>query len=107
MRGSNGHFLRALNLRLGRRPGHAGAAREDGLAIAAAEHLRIIGNFRHLIASAGVTYPAPDGDYKAGKVLDGPMSRQPLNTVGHALPVATWTLGRRACPLPGTAKDVS
>jgi L-alanine-DL-glutamate epimerase-like enolase superfamily enzyme len=40
--------------------GHARVAREGGLPIAAGENLRTIWDFRHLIASGGVTYPEPD-----------------------------------------------
>ena len=34
--------------------------REGGLPIAAGENLRTVWDFRHLIASGGVTYPEPD-----------------------------------------------
>jgi L-alanine-DL-glutamate epimerase-like enolase superfamily enzyme len=40
--------------------GHARVARDGGLPIAAGENLRTIWEFRHLIASGGVTYPEPD-----------------------------------------------
>jgi L-alanine-DL-glutamate epimerase-like enolase superfamily enzyme len=40
--------------------GHARVLREGGLPIAAGENLRSIWEFRHLIASGGVTYPEPD-----------------------------------------------
>jgi L-alanine-DL-glutamate epimerase-like enolase superfamily enzyme len=40
--------------------GHARIVREGGLPIAAGENLRTIWEFRHLIASGGVTYPEPD-----------------------------------------------
>ena len=40
--------------------GHARVAREGGVPIAAGENLRTIWDFRHLIASGGVTYPEPD-----------------------------------------------
>jgi L-alanine-DL-glutamate epimerase-like enolase superfamily enzyme len=40
--------------------GHARVVREGGLAIAAGENLRTLWDFRHLIASGGVTYPEPD-----------------------------------------------
>jgi L-alanine-DL-glutamate epimerase-like enolase superfamily enzyme len=40
--------------------GHARVVREGGLPIAAGENLRTIWDFRHLIASGGVTYPEPD-----------------------------------------------
>src|SRR5687767_2602153 len=40
--------------------GHARVAREGGVPIAAGENLRTIWEFRHLIASGGVTYPEPD-----------------------------------------------
>jgi hypothetical protein len=81
VRSSNGHFPRALHLLHGARARSRGA--RGRAAIAAAEHLRIIGNFRHSMASGGVTYPAPDGDYKAGEVLDRPATRRPFgNTNG-------------------------
>ncbi len=40
--------------------GHARVVRDGGLPIAAGENLRTIWDFRHLIASGGVTYPEPD-----------------------------------------------
>jgi L-alanine-DL-glutamate epimerase-like enolase superfamily enzyme len=40
--------------------GHARIVREGGLPIAAGENLRTLWEFRHLIASGGVTYPEPD-----------------------------------------------
>jgi L-alanine-DL-glutamate epimerase-like enolase superfamily enzyme len=40
--------------------GHARVVREGGLPIAAGENLRTVWDFRHLIASGGVTYPEPD-----------------------------------------------
>jgi L-alanine-DL-glutamate epimerase-like enolase superfamily enzyme len=40
--------------------GHARVVREGGLPLAAGENLRTIWDFRHLIASGGVTYPEPD-----------------------------------------------
>jgi L-alanine-DL-glutamate epimerase-like enolase superfamily enzyme len=40
--------------------GHARVVRDGGLPIAAGENLRTIWEFRHLIASGGVTYPEPD-----------------------------------------------
>jgi L-alanine-DL-glutamate epimerase-like enolase superfamily enzyme len=40
--------------------GHARVVREGGLPIAAGENLRTLWEFRHLIASGGVTYPEPD-----------------------------------------------
>jgi L-alanine-DL-glutamate epimerase-like enolase superfamily enzyme len=40
--------------------GHARVVREGGLPIAAGENLRTLWDFRHLIASGGVTYPEPD-----------------------------------------------
>jgi L-alanine-DL-glutamate epimerase-like enolase superfamily enzyme len=40
--------------------GHARVVREGGLPVAAGENLRTIWEFRHLIASGGVTYPEPD-----------------------------------------------
>jgi L-alanine-DL-glutamate epimerase-like enolase superfamily enzyme len=40
--------------------GHVRVVREAGLPIAAGENLRTIWDFRHLIASGGVTYPEPD-----------------------------------------------
>ena len=40
--------------------GHVRIVREGGLPIAAGENLRTIWEFRHLIASGGVTYPEPD-----------------------------------------------
>lgn len=40
--------------------GHARVVREGGLPIAAGENLRSIWEFRHLIASGGVTFPEPD-----------------------------------------------
>ncbi len=40
--------------------GHARVVREGGLPIAAGENLRTIWEFRHLIASGGVTFPEPD-----------------------------------------------
>jgi L-alanine-DL-glutamate epimerase-like enolase superfamily enzyme len=40
--------------------GHARVVREGGMPIAAGENLRTIWDFRHLIASGGVTYPEPD-----------------------------------------------
>ncbi|HEX2529835.1 MAG TPA: mandelate racemase/muconate lactonizing enzyme family protein, partial [Geminicoccus sp.] len=40
--------------------GHARVVRDGGLPIAAGENLRTVWDFRHLIASGGVTYPEPD-----------------------------------------------
>ncbi|MCX7344185.1 MAG: mandelate racemase/muconate lactonizing enzyme family protein [Alphaproteobacteria bacterium] len=40
--------------------GHARVVREGGLPIAAGENLRTLWDFRHLVASGGVTYPEPD-----------------------------------------------
>jgi L-alanine-DL-glutamate epimerase-like enolase superfamily enzyme len=40
--------------------GHARIVREGGLPIATGENLRTLWDFRHLIASGGVTYPEPD-----------------------------------------------
>ncbi|HEX7969411.1 MAG TPA: mandelate racemase/muconate lactonizing enzyme family protein [Stellaceae bacterium] len=40
--------------------GHARVAREGGLPIAAGENLRTLWEFRHLIASGGVSFPEPD-----------------------------------------------
>jgi L-alanine-DL-glutamate epimerase-like enolase superfamily enzyme len=40
--------------------GHARVVREGGIPIAAGENLRTVWDFRHLIASGGVTYPEPD-----------------------------------------------
>lgn len=40
--------------------GHARVVREGGLPIAAGENLRTLWDFRHLIASGGVTFPEPD-----------------------------------------------
>ncbi len=40
--------------------GHTRVVREGGLPIAAGENLRTVWDFRHLIASGGVTYPEPD-----------------------------------------------
>lgn len=40
--------------------GHARVVREGGLPIATGENLRTLWDFRHLIASGGVTYPEPD-----------------------------------------------
>jgi L-alanine-DL-glutamate epimerase-like enolase superfamily enzyme len=40
--------------------GHARVVRDGGLPIAAGENLRTLWDFRHLIASEGVTYPEPD-----------------------------------------------
>ena len=40
--------------------GHARVLREGGIPIAAGENLHTLGEFRHLIASGGVTYPEPD-----------------------------------------------
>ena len=40
--------------------GHARVVRDGGLPVAAGENLRTIWDFRHLIASGGVTYPEPD-----------------------------------------------
>ena len=40
--------------------GHARVVRDGGLPIAAGENLRTLWDFRHLIASGGVTYPEPD-----------------------------------------------
>jgi L-alanine-DL-glutamate epimerase-like enolase superfamily enzyme len=40
--------------------GHARIVRDGGVPIAAGENLRTIWDFRHLIASGGVTYPEPD-----------------------------------------------
>lgn len=39
---------------------HARVVREGGLPIVAGENLRTLRDFRHLIASGGVTYPEPD-----------------------------------------------
>ncbi|MBV9812827.1 MAG: uroporphyrinogen decarboxylase, partial [Acetobacteraceae bacterium] len=39
---------------------HARVVREGGLPVAAGENLRTLWDFRHLIASGGVTYPEPD-----------------------------------------------
>src|SRR5947209_151850 len=39
---------------------HARVLRDGGLPIAAGENLRTLWDFRHLIASGGVTYPEPD-----------------------------------------------
>jgi L-alanine-DL-glutamate epimerase-like enolase superfamily enzyme len=39
---------------------HARIVREGGLPVAAGENLRTLWEFRHLIASGGVTYPEPD-----------------------------------------------
>jgi L-alanine-DL-glutamate epimerase-like enolase superfamily enzyme len=39
---------------------HARIVREGGVPIAAGENLRTLWDFRHLIASGGVTYPEPD-----------------------------------------------
>ncbi len=40
--------------------GHARVVRDGGVPIAAGENLRTIWDFRHLIASGGVSYPEPD-----------------------------------------------
>jgi len=40
--------------------GHARVLREGGLPVAAGENLRTIWDFRHLIASGGVSFPEPD-----------------------------------------------
>jgi len=40
--------------------GHVRVVRDGGLPIAAGENLRTLWDFRHLIASGGVTYPEPD-----------------------------------------------
>ncbi len=40
--------------------GHARVVRDGGLPIAAGENLRTLWDFKHLIASEGVTYPEPD-----------------------------------------------
>lgn len=40
--------------------GHARVLQEGGLPIAAGENLRTLWEFKHLIASGGVTYPEPD-----------------------------------------------
>lgn len=40
--------------------GHARVVQEGGLPIAAGENLRTLWDFRHLIASGGVTFPEPD-----------------------------------------------
>ncbi len=40
--------------------GHARVVREGGLPIAAGENLRTLWDFKHLIASGGVTFPEPD-----------------------------------------------
>ena len=40
--------------------GHARVVREGGLPVAAGENLRTLWDFRHLIASGGVTFPEPD-----------------------------------------------
>ncbi len=40
--------------------GHARIVRDGGVPIAAGENLRTIWDFRHLIASGGVSYPEPD-----------------------------------------------
>jgi L-alanine-DL-glutamate epimerase-like enolase superfamily enzyme len=40
--------------------GHARVVREGGMPIAAGENLRSLWEFKHLIASGGVTYPEPD-----------------------------------------------
>jgi L-alanine-DL-glutamate epimerase-like enolase superfamily enzyme len=40
--------------------GHARVVREGGLPVAAGENLRSVWDFRHLIASGGVTFPEPD-----------------------------------------------
>ena len=40
--------------------GHARVVRDGGLPIAAGENLRTLWDFRHLIASGGVTFPEPD-----------------------------------------------
>lgn len=40
--------------------GHARVVRDGGLPVAAGENLRTLWDFRHLIASGGVTYPEPD-----------------------------------------------
>jgi L-alanine-DL-glutamate epimerase-like enolase superfamily enzyme len=40
--------------------GHARVLREGGLAIAAGENLRTLWEFRHLVASGGVSFPEPD-----------------------------------------------
>jgi L-alanine-DL-glutamate epimerase-like enolase superfamily enzyme len=40
--------------------GHARVVREGGLPVAAGENLRTLWEFKHLIATGGVTYPEPD-----------------------------------------------
>ena len=40
--------------------GHARVVRDGGLPVAAGENLRTLWDFRHLIASGGVTFPEPD-----------------------------------------------
>jgi L-alanine-DL-glutamate epimerase-like enolase superfamily enzyme len=40
--------------------GHARVVREGGLPVAAGENLRTVWDFKHLIASGGVTFPEPD-----------------------------------------------
>jgi L-alanine-DL-glutamate epimerase-like enolase superfamily enzyme len=40
--------------------GHARVVREGGVPVAAGENLYTLGEFRHLIASGGVSYPEPD-----------------------------------------------
>ncbi len=40
--------------------GHARVLRDGGVPIAAGENLRTVWDFRHLIASGGVTFPEPD-----------------------------------------------
>jgi L-alanine-DL-glutamate epimerase-like enolase superfamily enzyme len=40
--------------------GHVRVVRDGGLPVAAGENLRTLWDFRHLIASGGVTYPEPD-----------------------------------------------
>jgi L-alanine-DL-glutamate epimerase-like enolase superfamily enzyme len=40
--------------------GHARVLREGGLPIAAGENLRTLWEFRHLVASGGVSFPEPD-----------------------------------------------
>ena len=40
--------------------GHARVVTDGGLPVAAGENLRTLGEFRHMIASGGVTFPEPD-----------------------------------------------
>ena len=40
--------------------GHVRVVREGGVPVAAGENLHTLGEFRHLIASGGVSYPEPD-----------------------------------------------